>query len=98
MNLRGSRNERIHGMNGPAARFATGNQPSPFIGDGAIHSDDSPFEPRRQLTAEPFIEAPAPGTGACGQGSWQHVAGVGEHARSHADQRFRGEKRGHPAA
>ena len=45
MNLRRRRNERIHGVNGPAARFASGNQPPPFSGDGAIYSDDPRFEP-----------------------------------------------------
>jgi hypothetical protein len=62
MSLRGRRDERIHGMNGPAARLAAGYQTPPFIGDGPIDSDNPAFEPQRQLTAKPFIKPSAPGT------------------------------------
>jgi hypothetical protein len=45
MDPRRRRNERIDDVNGLAVRFAVGDQPPPFIGDGAIYSDDSRFEP-----------------------------------------------------
>jgi plasmid stabilization system protein ParE len=54
--LRRGRNERIHCMDGAAARLAAGNQPSPLIGNRSVHPDDSPFESQRQLATQPLIE------------------------------------------
>lgn len=62
MNLRGSRNERIHRTDSPAACLTAGDQPAPLICDGSIDSDDARVEPQRQLAAEPFIELLAPRT------------------------------------
>jgi hypothetical protein len=61
MDLRGGGNERIHGVNGSAARLAAGHQPSPFIGDRSIDSCDSPFESQGQDVPQPFVKTPAPG-------------------------------------
>ncbi len=63
MDLGGGCNERIHGLKGSTARFAAGDQSSPFIGNGSIHPDDSSLESQWQIITEPFVEPPAPGTG-----------------------------------
>ena len=44
MDLRGRCNERMHRVNGPAARLAAGDKPAPLIGDGPIDSDDTAVE------------------------------------------------------
>jgi hypothetical protein len=64
MDLRGGGNERIHGVNGSAARFAAGQQPSPFIGNRSIDSRNSPLESQGQDVPQPFIETPPPGAGS----------------------------------